>query len=203
MSPNRLPGGAAPAALDFEPVPLRYRRDGWTPARQGAFIAALRGTGCILAACREVGISAAAAYKLYRHPGAASFRGAWHAAFGESAWTPPPPSAGPITSAGPSTSAPRAQVRAPFAAVALWPMPNATAQRGPSQASTFSTSSTSAETHGSCRARRTHQLPDSRELPAFAEASAGKPEAATPERPAYSLEAFARIVRSAGLAPPK
>jgi hypothetical protein len=88
---------------DFDPVPVRARKDGWTPARQIAFIAALRQTRCVLAACRRVGLSSESAYKLYRRPDAASFRRAWHAA-------------GP--SLQPSTSPPPPP-RAPFTAVAL------------------------------------------------------------------------------------
>ncbi|HEX8654218.1 MAG TPA: hypothetical protein VF693_03215 [Allosphingosinicella sp.] len=60
----------------FEPVPLRYRRDGWTSERQRAFIAALACTRCVLAACRLVALSPEAAYKLARRPDAASFRAA-------------------------------------------------------------------------------------------------------------------------------
>lgn len=67
--------------LSFTPVPVRYRRDGWTPARQRAFIAALAGRGCVLAACRRVGKSAEAFYQLARRPDAASFRAARDAAF--------------------------------------------------------------------------------------------------------------------------
>jgi len=77
---RRGAGQSAPSALDFDPVPLRYRRDGWTPARQRAFILALGVCRCVLEACRHVGMSSAGAYKLYDHPGAQGFRRAWHAA---------------------------------------------------------------------------------------------------------------------------
>lgn len=194
MSSNRLSAEAAAAALDFEPVPLRYRRDGWTPARQAAFIAALRRTRCILAACREVGVSAAAAYKLYRHPAAASFRCAWHAAFAGPRRARPP-----STSAGPSTSAPTRAPRAPFTAVALWPMPRPAAPAASCPSSISSTSPTSTETNSSCQTRQVRQLPRDHQ----------PPDAAPPrERPAYSFEAFvrsagrARIARRGAIPPP-
>ena len=40
--------------LDFDPVPLRYRRDGWTPDKQELFIRALAETCCVEDACRRV-----------------------------------------------------------------------------------------------------------------------------------------------------
>jgi hypothetical protein len=66
-------------------IPLRARHDGWTPARQRAFLAALADTGGVAAAARRVGMSKAAAYKLRRHPLAAAFRDAWDAAL-QTAW---------------------------------------------------------------------------------------------------------------------
>jgi hypothetical protein len=66
--------------LSFTPVPVRHRRDGWTPARQRLFIAALAECGCVLAACRRTGKSAEAAYRIARRPDAASFSAAWDAA---------------------------------------------------------------------------------------------------------------------------
>jgi hypothetical protein len=39
------PQPAPAAALDFTPVPLRSRRDGWTPERQRLYVAALARTG--------------------------------------------------------------------------------------------------------------------------------------------------------------
>jgi hypothetical protein len=63
------------------PVPRQYERhDGWTPARQIAFIEALADTGSIKAAARAVDMSAEGAYHLRRQPGAESFRAAWEAA---------------------------------------------------------------------------------------------------------------------------
>jgi hypothetical protein len=38
----------------FTPVPRQYRRNGWTPERQAAFIAALAETGCVAKVARRV-----------------------------------------------------------------------------------------------------------------------------------------------------
>jgi hypothetical protein len=73
-------GEQAPSAPDFDPVPLRYRRDGWTPARQVAFIRALAECGCVRDACKRVGMSPESAYELARRPDAQSFRVAWEIA---------------------------------------------------------------------------------------------------------------------------
>jgi hypothetical protein len=64
----------------FEPVPRKFRHDGWTPARQQAFIAALAASGNVTAACAHVGMTAVGAYYLRRQPGAESFARAWAAA---------------------------------------------------------------------------------------------------------------------------
>lgn len=68
------------SALDFTPVPRRYRHDGWTPERQKAFIGALAETGCVERAARMVNIAQTNCYELRRAPGAESFRRAWDAA---------------------------------------------------------------------------------------------------------------------------
>ncbi len=67
-------------APPFTPVPLRPRWDGWTPARQIAFIEALADTACVLEACRIAGMSTVSAYALRRHADAEDFRAAWDAA---------------------------------------------------------------------------------------------------------------------------
>jgi len=67
-------GDSAPSAPDFEPVKLRYRHDGLTPARQVKLIQAMAASGCIREACAKVGVSAEAVYKLRRRPDAQSFR---------------------------------------------------------------------------------------------------------------------------------
>ncbi|AWW73698.1 hypothetical protein CD351_04560 [Erythrobacter sp. KY5] len=61
----------------FTPVPLRSRRDGWTPQVQCAFLAHLYLTGCVAAAAREVGRSRESAYRLRRREGAESFARCW------------------------------------------------------------------------------------------------------------------------------
>jgi hypothetical protein len=64
----------------FEPVPRRYRHDGWTPERQKAFIEALADTGSVSRAAAMANMTAVAAYYLRRQKGAESFRRAWEAA---------------------------------------------------------------------------------------------------------------------------
>lgn len=71
---------SARPALDFEPVPRKYRYDGWTAERQRAFIAALAETGSVKAAARRINMSPEGAYHLRRQPAAASFAAAWNAA---------------------------------------------------------------------------------------------------------------------------
>lgn len=74
----RPPRRALPA---FDPVPLRARRDGWTPDRQREFIRVLHVKRSISAACRAVGMSRKSAYQLRERPGAEGFAAAWDAAF--------------------------------------------------------------------------------------------------------------------------
>jgi hypothetical protein len=71
---RRGAGDSAPSVPDFDPVKLRYRRDGFTPERQGAVVKALAECGCVAEACRRVGISTEAFYELVRRPDAQSFR---------------------------------------------------------------------------------------------------------------------------------
>ncbi|HYD36819.1 MAG TPA: hypothetical protein VEA60_04350 [Allosphingosinicella sp.] len=68
--------------LAFVPVPVRPRRDGWTPARQCAFILRLALLGSVASAARAVGMSRESAYRLLGHPGASSFAAAWDKAQG-------------------------------------------------------------------------------------------------------------------------
>lgn len=73
-----VPAGQLPT---FTPVPRQTsRHDGWTEARQHAFIEALADTGSVHAACKAVNMSQAGAYHLRRQAGAESFRKAWEAA---------------------------------------------------------------------------------------------------------------------------
>lgn len=72
---------ARPAPPHFTPVPRKCNRhDGWTPARQRAFIDALNDTGSVKAACAVVNMSDVGAYHLRRQPGAEEFDAAWAAA---------------------------------------------------------------------------------------------------------------------------
>lgn len=66
--------------VDFTPVPLRVRHDGWTADRQIAFIEALAETACIEEACRRVGVTRQSAYRLRRRECANGFRAAWDSA---------------------------------------------------------------------------------------------------------------------------
>ncbi len=61
----------------FAPVPVRERHDGWTPARQADFIAALAESGCVADACARVGQSRESAYRLRARHDATDFRSAW------------------------------------------------------------------------------------------------------------------------------
>ncbi|MEL7708438.1 hypothetical protein AAG593_15875 [Citromicrobium bathyomarinum] len=61
----------------FRPVPLRTRHDGWSVARQCAFLVQLYPTGSAAAAARHVGMSRASAYRLRARPEARSFADAW------------------------------------------------------------------------------------------------------------------------------
>lgn len=66
--------------LDFTPIPLRPRHDGWSPDKQVAFIEALAECGCVDEACKRVGMGRASAYALRARPDAIAFRLAWDAA---------------------------------------------------------------------------------------------------------------------------
>jgi hypothetical protein len=57
----------------FTPVPVRARRDGWTPERQFAYIVALAQYGHAGRAARAVGMTGQGACRLRRRPGAAQF----------------------------------------------------------------------------------------------------------------------------------
>ncbi len=75
--PARAPAHAGFDATAFDTIALRHRHDGWTPAKQVAFVEALSECGCVEDACRRVGISSTAAYALRRRVDAQSFRIAW------------------------------------------------------------------------------------------------------------------------------
>jgi hypothetical protein len=67
-----IPGGA----LDFTPVPLKGRRDGWTAERQRAFVTGLAAGLGISGAARAVGMSRQSFYLLLERAGAESFSAA-------------------------------------------------------------------------------------------------------------------------------
>jgi hypothetical protein len=89
--PQTLPAGAVPdepggepVEIAFIPVPrLRRRRNGWTEARQRAFIAALARCGSVAGAARAVGLTARSAYRLLDAEGADDFARAWDQAVDE------------------------------------------------------------------------------------------------------------------------
>ena len=66
--------------VPFEPVPVRYRHDGWTAERQIAFIEKLADCGSISAAAKHVGMSRESVRKLRRRPCGRPFRDACDAA---------------------------------------------------------------------------------------------------------------------------
>jgi hypothetical protein len=67
-------------SIPFEPATLRPRYDGWTAAKQIAFIEALAATKCVDEACRRVGMSDTSAYELRQRSCGADFARAWDAA---------------------------------------------------------------------------------------------------------------------------
>ena len=71
------PPAPSSAPIDFTPAAIRARRDGWTPERQRAFIAALALRPSVTAAATSVGLSARSAYKLRGKAGAEGFAAAW------------------------------------------------------------------------------------------------------------------------------
>ena len=77
--PARPPRRFVPA---FVPVPLRARRDGWTPRRQAAFLGYLAETGSVSEAAQRVRMARETAYRLRARPGAESFALAWDVALG-------------------------------------------------------------------------------------------------------------------------
>ena len=74
------PAADAAPSIPFDPVPLRFRHDGWTPERQERFIEVLAASGCVEHAARAVGKSVSSAYALKSRAEAQPFRLAWDAA---------------------------------------------------------------------------------------------------------------------------
>ena len=87
-SPPPHPSGGRPREcvgfheIPFTPVPVKARHDGWTPARQRAFIDRLSLSGNVARSARAVGKTPQSAYRLREHAQAASFRRAWDRALG-------------------------------------------------------------------------------------------------------------------------
>lgn len=71
---SRIPG--------FTPVPLRVRKDGWTPIRRAEFLGLLAQTRCVSRAATLVGMSRESAYRLRGKAGAEEFAAAWDAILG-------------------------------------------------------------------------------------------------------------------------
>jgi hypothetical protein len=70
----------ASSILDFDPIALRARCDGWTPERQRAFIEELADCGVVREAAGRVGMTEQSANRLRRRADAAAFNVAWDAA---------------------------------------------------------------------------------------------------------------------------
>ncbi len=68
------------ADFDWVPVLRKRRVDGWSPAKQVAFVETLADTGSVITAARAVGMSDSSCYKLRRAVGAEAFAAAWDAA---------------------------------------------------------------------------------------------------------------------------
>lgn len=80
-------------ALDFEPVPVKSRHDGWTADTQKMFVFALAAGLGVSGAARVVGKSRQTAYRLKERPNAASFASACDRALAFARLRPLPPGA--------------------------------------------------------------------------------------------------------------
>ncbi|HYN22280.1 MAG TPA: hypothetical protein VE078_15070 [Thermoanaerobaculia bacterium] len=67
------PDQPAPEGLAFEPIPLRYRHDGLTPARQREYVEALADSGIAREAAARIGVSEQAVGRARRRADARSF----------------------------------------------------------------------------------------------------------------------------------
>ncbi len=74
----------------FAPVPVQLRANGWTPARQVAFIGHLAQTRSVALAAQRVGMARETAYRLRTRKLAEGFVRAWDAAAGR-VWLSPNP----------------------------------------------------------------------------------------------------------------
>lgn len=68
--------------LEFAPVPVRGRQDGWSAARQRGFVTRLALCGSVGRSAAAVGMTRRSAYRLRARPGAESFAAAWNRALG-------------------------------------------------------------------------------------------------------------------------
>ena len=73
--------GACSTAIVEMPEPPPARHDGWTQAKQAAFLRALAATHCVAEAARSVGMSRQSAYGLRSRLRGEPFDIAWQAAF--------------------------------------------------------------------------------------------------------------------------
>jgi hypothetical protein len=80
-----------PGALDFVPVPVKARHDGWTPGIQRMFVLALAAGLGTSEAARSVDRSRQTVYRLRERPDAASFAAAWDRALHFARLRPLPP----------------------------------------------------------------------------------------------------------------
>ena len=55
--PRRKPWAPYLQVPPFLPVPVRTRKDGWTPARQARFVALLVRTACVRKAAQAIGLT--------------------------------------------------------------------------------------------------------------------------------------------------
>ena len=69
-----------PAFLRFAPVPVRARRDGWSPSLQLRFVLAIARGASVDEAARRIGRSRQTAYALRKRAGAQEFAAAWDSA---------------------------------------------------------------------------------------------------------------------------
>lgn len=80
LTPYLDENGFDPADYQWVPVRRRPRADGWSEAKQRAFIEVLADTGQVEAAALHVNMSKQSCYQLRRSPGAEAFAAAWNAA---------------------------------------------------------------------------------------------------------------------------
>jgi hypothetical protein len=81
IDPAAAPASDPATSVRLLSPPPDARHDGWTPARQAAFLRELAATHCVSAAARAVGMSRQSAYKLRNRLKDEPFDIAWQAAF--------------------------------------------------------------------------------------------------------------------------